>query len=97
MDHLNNYTNFNSNELSKIDYKILKKRKLLENINSDIRKLNYKKMKIIKKSKNNFKKNNNKYIVNHLLDNMNCLMINSNRRRSKSSYNSDSSDDEIGF
>ena len=53
-------------------------------------------MKLLK-TKKSYKVNNNVHIVNHLLDNMNCLMINSNIHRSNNGYISDSSEDNYGF
>jgi hypothetical protein len=96
MDSLRNKTNLSTVDLLNINLKISKKIKLLENIKSDIRKLKYKKMKLLK-TKKSYKVNNNVHIVNHLLDNMNCLMINSNIHRSNNGYISDSSEDNYGF
>lgn len=104
----------NNSELSVIDFKISKKMKIINTLNSEIKKLKSKKKKIIKKSKNNISEikefNNNLYynqlynfednskkghIVNHILSNMNSLKFISLSHRKE--YNSDSSDEEIGF
>ena len=59
----------NSSDLSVIDYKIAKKTKIINSLNSEIKELKSKKKKIIKKSKNNIleiKELNNNLYYNQL-------------------------------